>query len=120
VPADLRFYGDQGDLMEIVGNLADNACKWARSVVNVEVDCVDCGARRERLGLRIKVTDDGPGIPANRAEEAMRRGARLDQSVEGHGIGLATVREIVETGYSGQLELRSGSEGTIAEALLHF
>lgn len=120
VQPDLRFYGDQGDLMEIVGNLADNACKWARTKVTVEIVRADSPLRKDRPDLRIRVCDDGPGIPVNRAEEAMRRGTRLDQSVEGHGIGLATVREIVETGYSGTLGLHSGPDGTVAEALLHF
>lgn len=119
-PPAVLFYGDQGDLMEILGNLADNACKWARSNVRVEIlrEKPDSGSARP--WLRIKIHDDGPGLPPARAHEVMRRGARLDQSVEGHGIGLATVREIVETGYFGELSLRCGPQGTTAEALLKF
>ncbi len=114
------FYGDQGDLMEILGNLADNACKWARSTVWVEVLRDKPASDNARPWLRIRVHDDGSGVPPERVHEVMRRGTRLDQSVEGHGIGLATVREIVETGYVGELTLQCGPQGTIAEALLKF
>jgi two-component system sensor histidine kinase PhoQ len=115
-----QFYGDQGDLMEIIGNLADNACKWARARVRVEIDALPLEAGCRHPPLRIQVCDDGPGLPAEKVRLAMRRGARLDQSVEGHGIGLATVREIVETGYSGAIDLRATDSGTVAEVLLRF
>ena len=119
-PETAEFFGDQGDLMEILGNLADNACKWARTRVRIEVELKANAVRGERPLLLIKVYDDGPGIPPEKVQEAMQRGARLDQSVEGHGIGLATVREIVETGYSGELSLCSDASGTVASALLRF
>ena len=119
-PEAAEFFGDQGDLMEILGNLADNACKWARTRVRIEVELKASAVRGDRPLLLIKVHDDGPGIPPEKVQEAMQRGARLDQSVEGHGIGLATVREIVETGYSGELSLCSDASGTVASALLRF
>lgn len=119
-PPDAMFYGDQGDLMEIIGNLADNACKWARQRVRVEILVVPPEIPGKRPGLCIRVHDDGPGLPAGKVLEVMQRGARLDQSVEGHGIGLATVREIVEEAYAGKLTLTSDSAGTLAEARLMF
>ncbi|MEX2480027.1 MAG: ATP-binding protein [Gammaproteobacteria bacterium] len=114
--AGASFPGDEGDLMEIVGNLADNACKWATGRVLVE-------ARTERAvdGIRhllLRVHDDGPGIPAGQIERLMQRGARLDESVEGHGIGLAVVRDMVEGAYHGRLTLASSAQGTIASVEL--
>ncbi len=119
-PVDAMFYGDQGDLMEIIGNLADNACKWARREVRVEILVMPAELAGKRPGLCIRIHDDGPGLPAERVLEVMQRGARLDQSVEGHGIGLATVREIVEGAYSGRLSLTSDEGSTVAEARLTF
>lgn len=118
-PDGALFYGDQGDLMEILGNLTDNACKWAHGRVRVDIGCENVRGSA-RPSLRIQVRDDGPGLPPEKAREVMQRGTRLDQSVEGHGIGLATVREIVESGYSGELRLHSDTHGTLAEALLRF
>ncbi|MEQ8233819.1 MAG: ATP-binding protein, partial [Gammaproteobacteria bacterium] len=91
---DVQFAGDEGDLMEIVGNLADNACKWARREVEVTLAAGAAGR-----ALELAVRDDGPGIPAGNLEHILQRGARLDESVEGHGIGLAVVREMVEDVY---------------------
>ncbi len=119
VAREVYFYGDQGDLMEIVGNLADNACKWARTKVVVEARLAPTTTGK-RSDVVIRVHDDGPGIPLEKAREAMERGARLDSSVEGHGIGLATVREIVEGAYLGSLMLGNGPHGTLAEARLKF
>jgi len=119
-PTGVLFYGDQGDLMEILGNLTDNACKWAHKAVRVDVAQGSKTDGSGRPWLRIRVHDDGPGLPPEKVREVMQRGARLDQSVEGHGIGLATVKEIVETGYSGELRLQSDARGTTAEALLKF
>ena len=114
-----KFYGDQGDLMEIIGNLADNACKWAHSQVSIEIATV-VNPQLRRQPLRITVQDDGPGVPHDKSEVIMQRGARLDESVEGQGIGLAMVREIVEVGYNGELSLRSEATRTIAEVFLRF
>lgn len=117
---DAQFFGDQGDLMEIIGNLADNACKWARTQVRIEINAIQEYPEQRRFPLSIKIHDDGPGLPFEKAPEVMQRGARLDQSVEGHGIGLATVREIVETGYNGTVELTSHGGNTVATAFVRF
>jgi two-component system sensor histidine kinase PhoQ len=119
VVAEARFFGDQGDLMEIVGNLADNACKWAKSRVGIAVT-IEAAAGQRRAPLVIEISDDGPGFPPDRVAEALGRGARLDESREGHGIGLAVVREIVEDGYQGKLKIDSGAGGTHIEVRLAF
>ncbi|MDH5785169.1 MAG: ATP-binding protein [Chromatiales bacterium] len=89
------FRGDEGDLMELLGNLLDNAFKWSHSRVVLEV------AHEGRVVL-IRVADDGPGIPDEQAERVLQRGVRLDEATPGHGIGLPMVRDIVEA-YGGSI-----------------
>lgn len=79
---------DRQDLVELLGNLADNACKWARAQVRIEI--------RERDGFDIIVSDDGPGCSAEDLESLGTRGRRADESVPGHGFGLAIARDIAE------------------------
>ncbi|MBL8260637.1 MAG: hypothetical protein JNM60_12580 [Candidatus Competibacteraceae bacterium] len=118
VPAATMFYGDEGDLMEILGNLADNACKWCRRQVVVRAYPAD---RAGRLELVVEVEDDGPGIPAEQAPSLLGRGQRADPTVEGHGIGLAVVRDLVEEIYYGRLEIRRGAlGGALVQARLRF
>ena len=102
------FYGDEGDLLEILGNLADNACKWARQRVIVRAWSAEYEGRAE---LVIEVEDDGPGIPAEQAPLLLHRGQRADPTVAGHGIGLAVVRDLVEEVYYGRLEMGYGTLG---------
>jgi len=113
VADDLMFPADEGDLIEIIGNLTDNACKWAARDVALRISSAPTGAA-DNQRLLILVHDDGPGIPAAQIELLTRRGTRLDESVEGHGIGLAIVREMVEDVYGGRLVLESGPQGTVA------
>ncbi|HEX6828295.1 MAG TPA: ATP-binding protein, partial [Burkholderiales bacterium] len=89
IAGDVRFRGVEGDLMEILGNLLDNAFKWCRRRVRVS-------AGRASGGFTLAVEDDGPGIDPAEAERLLERGVRADESVPGHGIGLATVRDIAE------------------------
>jgi two-component system sensor histidine kinase PhoQ len=91
------FRGDPGDLTEILGNLMDNAYKYGRS--RVRVATVATPAR-----LVITIGDDGRGITPEEAAHLFRRGSRADESVPGHGIGLAVVRETVEL-YQGSLSV---------------
>ncbi|AUB82983.1 ATP-binding protein [Candidatus Thiodictyon syntrophicum] len=93
----LSFRGVEGDLLEVLGNLLDNAYKWCRTRVGV-------GGRRAGTYLVLWVEDDGPGIPAARAREVLGRGARADLATPGHGIGLAVVTEICRA-YGGDLEI---------------
>jgi two-component system, OmpR family, sensor histidine kinase PhoQ len=110
-----KFQGDRGDMMEIVGNIADNACKWARSSVSINV-WLDGGDRKPSIQqLIIEVRDDGHGMPQEDVASAMLRGSRLDQSTAGHGIGLAVVKELVEDVYNGKLIINSSPCGTVAQ-----
>jgi len=90
-----RYVGDQGDLMEIAGNLLDNACKWCRTHVKMTASpLVSASSRRE--GLLLIVEDDGPGIALEQREHVLKRGARLDERVTGQGIGLSVVQEVAQ------------------------
>lgn len=108
IAANTVFFGDEGDLLEILGNLADNACKWARRQVVVRAWPAECDGRAE---LVVEVEDDGPGIPADQAPLLLNRGQRADPTVAGHGIGLAVVRDLVEEVYYGRLEIGYGAWG---------
>ena len=107
---DAVFVGDEGDLTEILGNLMDNACKWANSTVktsaNFERDAASAGTT-----LRLAVDDDGPGIAPDAADRLFERGARADATTPGHGIGLAIVREIVCELYAGRLDIENSALG---------
>ena len=110
IDAGLRFRGDEGDLMELLGNVLDNACKWCRSQVRVSGE-----VRDGRLALTVE--DDGPGIPEADAERVLLRGIRADQSVPGHGIGLAVTRDIVEV-YDGRVLIARSTLGGAAVTLV--
>ncbi len=99
--ADVQFHGDEGDLLELLGNLMDNAYKWSRRQVAVSARVVSLAGRPE---LELQVEDDGPGIDEALAREALQRGVRHDPATPGHGIGLAIVQDIVQL-YDGKLEL---------------
>ncbi|WP_095114261.1 sensor histidine kinase [Pseudomonas sp. Irchel 3H7] len=89
-PAGLQLPWDREDLLELLGNLLDNACKWADAEVRLSVI--------ERTdGFALSVEDDGPGIPEEQRAEVFSRGTRLDEQTHGHGLGLGIVRDIVET-----------------------
>jgi two-component system sensor histidine kinase PhoQ len=94
---DAVFRGAEGDLMEMLGNLLDNAFKWAKAQVRVSV-------HKPPSRLEILVEDDGPGIPTDQAERLLARGARGDESTPGHGIGLAVARDICDA-YGGTLTI---------------
>ena len=88
-----RFRGEQQDLEEMVGNLVDNACKWAQSRVAVEVFSEKPDPRDDRRVVRIVVDDDGPGLSPQQREQVARRGRRLDETKPGSGLGLSIVVE---------------------------
>jgi len=91
--AELACPMDRGDLLELVGNLADNACKFARARVAVSLaPWSEPGWRRP--GVRLSVEDDGPGVDPAQRERILQRGVRLDERVAGQGIGLSMVADI--------------------------
>ncbi|NQD38191.1 hypothetical protein HPT27_14270 [Permianibacter sp. IMCC34836] len=102
-----RFAGEVGDLMEVLGNIMDNACKFARQSVQVSV-----AEQRSERGwlLTIAVADDGPGIAPEQRATVLSRGGRLDTQVEGQGIGLAVVAEIIAA-YGGRLSIGEAELG---------
>ncbi|MGH8040970.1 MAG: ATP-binding protein [Rudaea sp.] len=103
IDARARFYGEAGDLLELLGNLLENAFKWARHGVLLSASVRPLpGARRN--GVEIIVEDDGPGIAGEHVERLLQRGARGDERVQGHGIGLAIVQDLVKA-YRGKLEV---------------
>jgi len=105
-PGELGFLGDSGDILELLGNVVDNACKWCQS--HVSVSAYLDAARDLPRRLSIVVEDDGPGIaPENRAR-VIERGVRADEHVPGHGLGLAMVRETVAL-YGGKLFIDASS-----------
>ncbi|MEN5302772.1 sensor histidine kinase [Pseudomonas sp. TWI628] len=103
VPPGLLLPWDREDVLELLGNLLDNACKWADSEVRL-------GIAPTAEGYRLWVDDDGPGIPENRRLQVLERGSRLDEQVDGHGLGLGIVRDIVEA-WGGRLALLESTLG---------
>ena len=102
-PGQLRLPWDREDVLELLGNVLDNACKWADSRVQLSVSSdVD--------GYRLCIDDDGPGIKPERRQEVLSRGSRLDEQVAGHGLGLGIVRDIVDA-WGGTLELSNSALG---------
>lgn len=102
-PAGLILQRDREDLLELLGNLLDNACKWASSQVRLSIE-------ESASGFVLYVDDDGPGIDASRREAVLGRGTRLDEQVAGHGLGLGIVREII-TAWKGSLALEDSPLG---------
>lgn len=108
IDAAARFHGELGDLQELLGNLLENAFKWADRRVLLSVQVEPAPANR-RAGVAIAVEDDGPGIPAEKVERLLQRGVRGDERVQGHGIGLSIVQDIV-TAYRGELKVERSPE----------
>ena len=102
------FYGEQGDLMELLGNLLENAFKWARHRVLLTVRAMTIAPQR-RAAILITVEDDGPGIAPADVERLLQRGVRGDERVHGHGIGLAIVQDLVKA-YRGELAVERSTE----------
>jgi len=102
-PSDCRLPWDREDMLELLGNLLDNACKWAISEVVLSIE-------RSAVGYRLRVDDDGPGIPAAERAPVLDRGTRLDERAEGHGLGLGIVRDILSA-WGGTLSLQDSPLG---------
>jgi len=113
-PTPVRFKGEQPDLEEMVGNLVDNACKWARSRVSIEVMTATDGAQSL---AHILVDDDGPGLDADQREQVTHRGQRLDETKPGSGLGLSIVVELAAL-YGGSLTLDTAPIGGLRAELV--
>lgn len=109
IPEELYFQGEKEDLEEMLGNLMENACKWASENVGVT-------ARKEQSALHICVSDDGPGLTEMESKAATERGRRFDERSSGSGLGLAIVNDIAAL-YQGQLTLERASIGGLEAAL---
>ncbi|MGD9020395.1 MAG: ATP-binding protein [Lysobacterales bacterium] len=104
----LVFYGEQRDLLEVVGNLLENACKYGAGEVRLTARAAEPG--KPRVGLELLIEDNGPGIAGQERERLLKRGVRGDERAEGHGLGLAIVLEIVST-YSGEITIGESELG---------
>jgi signal transduction histidine kinase len=105
VPADLGARIDTDDLAEALGNVVENAARHAKKLVSI------CGSHDGQDAV-VTVSDDGPGIAAERVSDVLPRGARLDTSGSGAGLGLAIVTDIVDA-WNGRLSFDNGSPGLI-------
>jgi two-component system sensor histidine kinase PhoQ len=104
----LMFYGEQRDLLELAGNLLDNACKYGDGQVRLTAHATD--PADPRAGFTLQVEDNGPGIAGQEREQLLKRGVRGDERVDGHGLGLAIVLEIVSA-YNGAISIAASKLG---------
>ncbi len=116
VPEHARFRGEQQDLEEMIGNLVDNACKWAQSRVAIEVVADRPASDDAKSRVRIIVDDDGPGLSPAERERVALRGQRLDESKPGSGLGLSIVVELASL-YGGVLTLGTAPIGGLRAEL---
>jgi len=100
----LAFQGERQDLLEIAGNVLENASKWCKRTVWVKAQAVS------ETRLKLTVEDDGPGLPAEVRAEVLKRGARLDENAPGSGLGLSIVDELVRA-YGGVMTLGQSPHG---------
>jgi signal transduction histidine kinase len=91
----LRFRGERQDLEEMLGNLIDNAGKWANSSVKITAE-KGSDIAPERPSVVFLIDDDGPGLPKDKRVEATRRGRRLDETKPGSGLGLSIVVDLAQ------------------------
>lgn len=103
-PDDLGFRGERQDLQEILGNLMENACKWAKRRVRVSAGPTGLGQ------MVLVVEDDGPGLPEDQREAALQRGMRMDETTPGSGLGLSIVVELTRA-YGGRITLSDSDMG---------
>ena len=116
-PEGVRFRGERQDIEEMLGNLVDNACKWAQARVSIEVTQERQQDDPFKLIVRVVVDDDGPGLsPADR-DQVARRGQRLDETKPGSGLGLSIVLELASL-YGGHLTLSTAPIGGLRAELV--
>jgi signal transduction histidine kinase len=116
-PENVSFRGERQDLEEMIGNLVDNACKWAQARVSIEVTQERTEDTPPKDIVRIVVDDDGPGLTPAEREQVARRGRRLDETKPGSGLGLSIVVELAGL-YGGSLTLGSAPIGGLRAELV--
>jgi signal transduction histidine kinase len=109
VGPELCVRGRREDLEEMLGNLLDNACKWAKSTVKIH-------SAQEKDAVIVTIEDDGRGLPASMREIVLQRGVRADEAAPGSGLGLAIVRDLTEL-YGGTISLEDSSMGGVRARL---
>ncbi|HYC75272.1 sensor histidine kinase [Brevundimonas sp.] len=109
-PENLAFRGERQDLQELLGNLLENACKWARRRVRVSAGSTGLGQ------MIVVVEDDGPGLPEDQREAALQRGSRMDETTPGSGLGLSIVVELTRA-YGGRVSLSDSELGGLKAVL---
>jgi signal transduction histidine kinase len=102
IPADINCPADRQDMLELLGNLLDNAYKWAKHDIILSVTKVD-------NNFQICIEDDGPGANAEKISELSQRGVRLDEQIAGHGFGLAIVADMVDD-YDGSISFQQSDK----------
>jgi signal transduction histidine kinase len=110
IPGDHGVRTQREDLEEILGNLLDNACKWAKSRVST-------ASSIEASNIIITVDDDGPGLDPAKRDVVLKRGVRADEAAPGSGLGLSIVRDLAEL-YGGSISLESSPAGGLRARLL--
>lgn len=116
MPRPVLFQGERQDLEEMVGNLIDNAGKWARHEVVIDVAPEPWRNFAERRYFRITIDDDGPGLPPELRQDALSRGKRLDETKPGSGLGLSIVADLASV-YGGRLVLEDSPKGGLRAEL---
>jgi len=108
-PSHIAFAGESQDLEQMIGNLLENACKWAQGVVSVATTSAD-------NGVVFVIDDDGPGLDADQRERAGQLGVRFDERMPGSGLGLAIVTDLAAA-YGGSLTLARSVAGGLSATL---
>jgi signal transduction histidine kinase len=109
-PDDLFFHGERQDLLELAGNVMENACKWCKGRVRVTAEAISPAS------FSLTVEDDGPGLAAKDRAGVLQRGARLDETAPGSGLGLSIVDELAKA-YGGELTLSDSTWGGLRATL---
>jgi signal transduction histidine kinase len=112
----VKFQGERQDLEEMIGNLIDNAGKWARTSILVTLAAMPGKGQGGRNMLRVTIDDDGNGLAPDLREAALRRGRRLDETKPGSGLGLSIVVDLAGL-YGGALQLESSPSGGLRAVL---
>jgi signal transduction histidine kinase len=116
-PAAAKFRGEKQDLQEMMGNLLDNACKWADSRIDITVSIERSGKPIESTSLQVLIDDDGPGLSEVELKSAIIRGKRLDETKPGTGLGLSIVADLSAM-YYGSFELLPSPAGGLRAKLV--